>query len=246
MLTIQQQHFLRSELLARKKALEVHFKHNDHFDLQRSQKDAVGELSSYDNHPGDLASELYEREKDLALNEHERFELEGILAALQAMEVGMYGRCITCTEEIPYDRLEALPATRYCVDHTPDRYRSQNRPIEEKILTADFRKTERSKKKESAVYDSEDSWQDVARYGSSDSPSDLEHPPSEYENMYADWEENHGYAEEYENFVGVDLEGNMTVYPNKQHERYEDVLDEENIMSLLGDLPAEEKDPYTD
>ncbi|KIL51129.1 TraR/DksA C4-type zinc finger protein [Jeotgalibacillus campisalis] len=246
MLTVQQLQSLRSELLARKKALETHFNHSDQFDLQRNQKDAVGELSSYDNHPGDLATELYEREKDLALNEHERMELEGVQAALQAMEFGMYGRCMSCTEEIPYERLEALPATRYCLAHTPDRHRSDDRPIEEQILTADFRKTERNKKRESAVYDSEDSWQDVARFGSSDSPSDLETPPSEYENTYADWEENHGYTEEYENFVGVDLEGNVTIYPNKQHERYEDILDEENIMSLLGDLPAAEKEPYTD
>ena len=50
-----------------------------------------------------------------------------------------------------------------------------------------------------------------------------------------------------ENFVGNDMYGNnITVYPNSQHERYEDTLDEEGIMTSFGDLPAYEHDPYVD
>ena len=32
-----------------------------------SQRGSVGELSAYDNHPADMGTELYEREKDFAL-----------------------------------------------------------------------------------------------------------------------------------------------------------------------------------
>ncbi|PPA70812.1 TraR/DksA C4-type zinc finger protein [Jeotgalibacillus proteolyticus] len=246
MLSIQQKQTLRSELLRRKKELEDHFKINGHFDLLRSHTDAVGELSSYDNHPGDMASELYEREKDLALTEHERFEYKGITLALEAMEVGMYGICSTCSEDIPFERLEALPTARYCIAHTPDQTISRNRPIEEQVITPSFRTFLREAERENDAYDKEDSWQDVARYGSSDSPSDLESPPSEYDNMYADWDENNGYVEEYENFAAVDIEGKIvTVYPSKQHERYEDELDEAEIMTSFGNLPDSEEDPYT-
>lgn len=245
MLNTQQLSSFRSQLMTRKKELEVQIE--DHFDLKRSHKDAVSELSSYDNHPGDMGSELYEREKDLALNEHEKFELHDIEVALEAMKVGMYGICAKCEEEIPVERLEALPTARYCIDHTPDKFVSRNRPIEEQVLTPPFGRFDLDRKNENVSYDAEDSWQDVARFGSSDSPSDNESPPSEFENNYSEWDENHGYVEDYENFVGIDMEGKtITVYPNKQHERYEDALDEEGIMTIFGDLPSAEKEPYSD
>ncbi|MEM5591840.1 hypothetical protein AAHH67_09065 [Niallia circulans] len=38
--------------------------------------ESVGELSSYDNHPADLGTELFEREKDSALEQHDQSELE--------------------------------------------------------------------------------------------------------------------------------------------------------------------------
>lgn len=81
----------------------------DRFGLVASQKEAIGELSSYDNHPADLGTETYERGKDLALSEHAERELEEINAALHAMEEGTYGICKVCSMDIPYDRLLALP-----------------------------------------------------------------------------------------------------------------------------------------
>jgi hypothetical protein len=36
----------------------------------------MGELSSYDNHRGDEGTDLYEREKDVALHQHQDYELE--------------------------------------------------------------------------------------------------------------------------------------------------------------------------
>src|SRR5699024_11247916 len=65
----------------------------DRFGLEVSQMDAVGELSSYDNHPEDMGTELYERGKDIALNEHTEQELEDINKALHAMEEGTYEMC---------------------------------------------------------------------------------------------------------------------------------------------------------
>ncbi|MEW9502616.1 TraR/DksA C4-type zinc finger protein [Jeotgalibacillus marinus] len=246
MLTAQQLSSFRSQLLKRKKELEVQFEENDHYDLQRSHTDSVSELSSYDNHPGDTGSELYEREKDLALNEHDKLELKAIDEALEAMKVGMYGQCAECADEIPIERLEALPTARYCIAHTPDQDVSRHRPVEEQILTPPFGKYNLDEKDENVGYDAEDSWQDVARYGTSDSPSDIENPPGEYENTYTEWDENNGNVESYENFVGVDMDGQtVTVYPNKEHERYEEALDEEGIMTSFGDLPGVEKESYT-
>ncbi|MCG8357826.1 MAG: TraR/DksA family transcriptional regulator [Kiloniellales bacterium] len=43
-------------------------------------------------------------------------ELRRIAAALQRLEEGEYGYCVTCGEEIPIERLSVDPATPQCVD----------------------------------------------------------------------------------------------------------------------------------
>ncbi len=48
------------------------------------------------------------------LNER-RKEIE---AALERMKHGMYGICELCSEPIPFDRLEANPAAKACVEHS--------------------------------------------------------------------------------------------------------------------------------
>ncbi|OMP65736.1 TraR/DksA C4-type zinc finger protein [Domibacillus epiphyticus] len=247
MLTKEQLSNLQTELLERKKELGNRFEDNDHYNLQRSLSDSMRELSVYDNHPGDIGTELYEREKDIALNEHSMLELQEIDKALEAIKNGKYGKCQTCNEDIPLERLEAIPTALFCVKHTSDQEISRHRPIEEEVLTPPFGKFDLDEEDENVAYDSEDSWQDVANYGTSESPSDFADPPKEYDDMYVEAGENVGYVEDFENFVGVDINGkNIRVYPNKQHEQYEDELDEEGIMTSYGDLPGYEHDPYTD
>jgi hypothetical protein len=110
-----------------------------------------------------------------------------------------------------------------------------------------FGKFDMDEQDESVVFDAEDSWQEVAQWGTSESPSDFAIPPLSYNEMNIEHEENIGYVEDFENFVGDDIEGkNITVYPNNQHEKYEDSLDEEGIMTEFGDLPAYEHDPYVE
>lgn len=46
-------------------------------------------------------------------------EIRMIDAALQRMEEGEYGFCVTCGEEISAERLDILPATPFCKDHAP-------------------------------------------------------------------------------------------------------------------------------
>jgi len=75
-----------------------------------------GELSSIDQHPGDLGSETFEHEKNLSLLEQVNDELLQIEAALHRLEQGAYGVCQACGRKIAEERLEALPATRFCVD----------------------------------------------------------------------------------------------------------------------------------
>ena len=218
------------------------------YDLERSHfHDATGDLSSYDNHPADEGTELFEREKDLALYEHDRLEMKDIHLALEAMDEGTYGFCEVCHKEIPAARLEALPATRYCREDSPSRHIPSGRPVEEDVIIPELVIKDADQKTESVIYDTEDAWQEVARYGTSETPADFAGAPGDYEDMYIESEENIGYVEVYENFAAVDLYGNpVPIYPSTEHELYEEILDEESIQSPFGDLPASEKEPYTE
>jgi RNA polymerase-binding transcription factor DksA len=68
-----------------------------------------GELADYDQHPGDQGSETLEQEMDEAkrtILEQERSMVE---QALERLAEGKYGYSIDSGEEIPADRLEAMP-----------------------------------------------------------------------------------------------------------------------------------------
>lgn len=248
MLTSEQLNTFKSTLLRQKKEIEERLTNNDYFNLTSGHAhDSVGELSSYDNHPGDEGTELFERQKDIALKEHEENELNDITRALKAIENGTYGKCEVCGKNIDMERLEALPTTTYCIDHTPDKVVSKERPIEEEVLLPPFGKFDMDDKDETVVYDAEDTWQEVQRYGTSETPSDFMNDMDHYNDVYTEQEENVGYVEDFENFVGVDMHGkNVTVYPNNEHEQYEDLLDEEGIMTTFGDLKPYEIDPYVE
>ena len=88
--------------------------------LLREQEEAsaetAGELSSVDQHPGDSGTETFEKEKNLSVLEQVENELLEIEAAFQRLERGTYGSCQACGRPIGDERLEALPATRFCVE----------------------------------------------------------------------------------------------------------------------------------
>lgn len=68
-----------------------------------------GELTSFDNHFADHATELDEREKQLTLNDTSKSLLEDIDEALGRIQNGTYGICVDTGEEISYDRLQSIP-----------------------------------------------------------------------------------------------------------------------------------------
>ncbi len=78
--------------------------------------EAAGELSGYDEHPADMASETFEREKDLAIGETIASLLTKAQNALAKIDKGTYGICDICTKPIKRARLEAMPLATLCVD----------------------------------------------------------------------------------------------------------------------------------
>lgn len=235
MLNSSQLSSLQSSLQSLKREYETLLDHSEHFDTNQALvQESVSELSNYDNHPADHGTELYEREKDIALNDHIEKGLQDVNTALERMESGTYGKCDACGKDIPYERLEAMPTTLFCVEHSPDTGVTQRRPIEETILGKPFIRFTNDDGHDATFYDAEDSWQDVARYGTSNTPSDFNDPENRtYDNMFIDNQDPVSSVEELEDFIGTDIHGNnVTVYPNIMHERYESVLDEEYEESI--------------
>ena len=63
----------------------------------------------------DSAQVATERSELLSLVEQLRETLAGVEAALARLDDGTYGKCQSCGQEIPAERLEAVPTTTLCV-----------------------------------------------------------------------------------------------------------------------------------
>ena len=85
--------------------------------LHKNRKETTGEVSYvYTTHPADMGGETAEFEMAYILASNEGDLLELIDEALERVESGEYGKCIECGDNIPLERLRAIPYTPYCVD----------------------------------------------------------------------------------------------------------------------------------
>jgi YteA family regulatory protein len=164
-LTQQQIHRLTERLLDEKRELNSHFESEGLGGrLAESETAAVGELSAYDNHPGDLGTETFERERDLAIDEQLSAKLQEVEDALTRLRDGRYGLCETCGAPIPYARLEALPTAAHCIAHAPDTI-SDDRPVEEQVMTPPPSGAGAGRRSNAGRFDEADAWEALEQYG---------------------------------------------------------------------------------
>lgn len=76
------------------------------------------------NHAADDATDVYEREKNLALVEDREELIDQVNAALERVASGTYGTCLKTGQPIPLERLEVLPYAAYLVTAQPSQGRS--------------------------------------------------------------------------------------------------------------------------
>jgi len=79
------------------------------------ERTALVETSGADQHPADVGTERFERDKDLSIIAGIDAELVDVESALRRLENGAYGKCELCGRPIGEDRLRARPAARFCV-----------------------------------------------------------------------------------------------------------------------------------
>jgi DnaK suppressor protein len=76
----------------------------------------TSELSHFDQHPADTASELSDADRENAVIEQASGQRAQVLAALQRLDDGTYGTCVDCGRPIPQARLEVRPEAARCVE----------------------------------------------------------------------------------------------------------------------------------
>ncbi|MQA88919.1 MAG: hypothetical protein GEU90_01610 [Gemmatimonas sp.] len=83
-----------------------------------SRDTADSDLSSYSFHMADQGTDAMEREKSFLFASKEGRYLYRIEEALRRLysDPESFGICHSCKSPIPFDRLDALPHARYCLD----------------------------------------------------------------------------------------------------------------------------------
>ena len=105
----------RKMLLKIKERLTEDIKHISQDTLNKSQKEASGDISGYTLHMADVATDAYDREFSLGLASNDRDAVIQINDALKRIEDGKYGSCQQCAKPIAKTRLKALPFTSFCL-----------------------------------------------------------------------------------------------------------------------------------
>ena len=105
----------------------------------------------------------------------------------------------------------------------------------------------RAAREQQGVVDTHDSFEEVARFGTSETPSDLVGDYNSYNELYNVGKNEESYTEDYETYSATDITGQQkTILPSRKREEYEELLDREGIESKIGDIPYKKRDSYID
>jgi RNA polymerase-binding transcription factor DksA len=100
------------DLIARKRLEEMRDELDRSIEYLRTGTEPAGRFSG---DAADAGANLSENDRTEAMLDSARTQRESVLAALDRIEGGRYGKCIDCGHEIPAGRLEAQPSACRCV-----------------------------------------------------------------------------------------------------------------------------------
>ncbi len=109
-------HFEQRLLEERKRALREMGRLTESFGT--TEQAADGDLTTYPMHQADMGTDTMEQEKNFLLASQEGrlvWDLDEALRRLYA-KPETFGRCERCGRSIPFERLDALPQARFCID----------------------------------------------------------------------------------------------------------------------------------
>lgn len=76
----------------------------------------TSELSHVTQHPGDVGSDLADKDREVALLQANAERRREVVAALGRIDDGTYGRCVDCGRQIDEERLEFRPEASRCLE----------------------------------------------------------------------------------------------------------------------------------
>lgn len=171
----KKQHF--KELLKQQKEMEVCAVENiDNMSMNISGNISTGELSSYDNHPADVATEVFQVEHARGLKAVHEDSINKIDEAMNRLDGEGFGICKDCGASIDEERLEILPDTKLCItcarekDHLINEAREaiRSRPHEDNAGSNVKRVRERFERQDAGT----DIFIELIKFGSAESPSE--------------------------------------------------------------------------
>ena len=112
--------------------------------LRKQRQQFLQEYRRVEEHLGFIAeereSEMEERAQEertarllASLDDRTLFAVREIDAALERIDVGVYGRCEGCRRRIPIARLRALPAARLCKSCAGERETKASKALEQSV-----------------------------------------------------------------------------------------------------------------
>ena len=119
----------KKRLIKEREKLLTDVNHIRNEELDKSQKNATGELSGYANHMADGGTDTIERQVSLGLMSNEEGLLIKIDRALKKIEDGTYGICELCKEKISQERLNAVSYATYCIKCRSQEEKNNNKKV---------------------------------------------------------------------------------------------------------------------
>ncbi len=105
----------KKKLIKEREKLLADVNHIRKEELDKSPRNAAGELSGYADHMADGGTDTIERQVSLGLMSNEKSILFKIDRALKRIEDNAYGVCELCKDKISQERLKAVPYATYCI-----------------------------------------------------------------------------------------------------------------------------------
>lgn len=98
-------------------AVEQLHEEREHLSTQLAELDTVEDALAFDDNFADSGQVAAEQGENRLLASELREQLDDVERALGKLDEGTYGSCEVCGGPIGESRLEAMPATRFCIDH---------------------------------------------------------------------------------------------------------------------------------
>lgn len=152
--------YFKSRLLEERKKAEETLKNIEERE-ESSNEQMKNELSTYDNHPADIGTEVYMAEQEKGFRSKLEDTIEEIDASLEDIKNGKYGYCDNCEKMISEERLEVLPYAKSCLG-CPDKEVEDGK---KEFETRDDERLgyRRNTSKETMGYDRDDAYRDALK-----------------------------------------------------------------------------------